>query len=140
MAGSGPCNMQSVTGEGAVGTAPPQGLPSSGPRISLGRESYRRTVRALELGVADSDEAGQVFRFEAGHPYRFEAGHCTEVMSARLRRSSRVGSMMGSALWSGQERAVADSGGDFMLPFGHPFCSTGPPSLRPDLRPWRAAR
>jgi len=36
---------------------------------------------------ADSDEAGQVFRFEAGHPYRFEVGHCTEVMSARLRRS-----------------------------------------------------
>jgi hypothetical protein len=29
--------------------------------------------------------------------------------------------MMGSAPWSGQEHAVADSGGDFTLPFGHPF-------------------
>jgi hypothetical protein len=44
--------------------------------------------------LADSDEAGQVFQFEAGHPYRFEAGHCTEVISARLRRSRRVDEMM----------------------------------------------
>jgi len=89
---------------------------------------------------ADSDEAGQVFRFEAGHPYRFEAGHCTEVMSARLRRSPRVDGMMGSALWPGQERAVADSGGDFMLPFGQSLCSTGGPIPSSRPAPWRAAR
>ena len=54
-----------------------------------GRNAIAARSRARPRGTlgADSDEAGQVFRFEAGHPYRFEVGHCTEVMSARLRRS-----------------------------------------------------
>ena len=101
--------------QGAANRREPPACGSSSGRDPIGRR------RDAQVGYADSDEAGQVFRFEAGHPYRFEAGHCTEVMSAKLRRSSRVGGMMGSALWSGQERAVADSGGDFTLPFGHPF-------------------
>jgi hypothetical protein len=73
---------------------------------------------ANPVSHADSDEAGQVFQFEAGHPYRFEAGHCTEVMSARLRRSPRVDGMMRSARWPGQERALDDSVVE-TLPFGH---------------------
>jgi hypothetical protein len=89
--------------------------------LHLNGASFPNHLTGISATGADSDEAGQVFRFEAGH--------CTEVMSARLRRSPRVGGIMGSALWSGQERAVADSGGNFMLPFGHPF-------VRPDGHPF----
>ena len=32
--------------------------------------------------IADSDEAGRVFRFESGHPFRFESGHHSDLKAA----------------------------------------------------------
>ena len=32
--------------------------------------------------IADSDEAGRVFRFETGHPFRFESGHRSDLKAA----------------------------------------------------------
>jgi hypothetical protein len=34
---------------------------------------------SLRQALADSDEAGRVFRFESGHPFRFESGHHSEA-------------------------------------------------------------
>ena len=58
---------------------------------------------ATLLRVADSDEAGRVFRFESGHPFRFESGHPSDLKAAGVASPDRSSGVVPQDLFSGQE-------------------------------------